>query len=1482
MPEAPPNINGELMLKVEILFSILKSDGFQLTTDHYADMLFVTGYLKPRNLGEIAHKLCPIVATSEREQTRFHEIIQQLDPVTVEEITEFVTTGGKPAPDDDRISARSDRWVLKKVALWAAPITVLLMVILIFSWPKLFPPPEIVIFPNGGVQPGNSVNKGDTLKLDATAWLPNGTDTSKIDFSWDFGQSKILHGLHASHVYTKPGDSTIKMTARSGYYRIKNANGLYGVHVCNHITKISGLRLSSPLTTNDSVKISVVSDSTSIRYDWIIDDSIRFSTLNAKTGYVFKQEGYHSIDVTAIAGGVNNCNSSQSTTVEVLDKTRSYTVRVTGYNKLPQLSMRVKQWVPVLVWALALLCSAMLFLSVRKQIKTIFRPGGNVSRKAVFEVPFLVNDLAIIRPGKKFFKAMHLMRRRADEEVSQLDISLTLTKTIRNKGLADLVFTPRRKFQEYLLLIDMANPKGAFRHVFGFISRLMFKMDVRVCVYYVDKQFYFQGAGSVARITPQQLANNHPNALPIWLGDGSNLLYSLLPFIKDKYLRFFIFWESRVIITPLPRKEWGQREKILAKDFLISSADEDDLLRLIEKIHLVPEQQAERKAQFSATPPKIDFRNIEDAFEYLANDEQMTQWLCAIAVYPRFRWELLPAFGAVLAKLYAPSEGVSYEDILKLARVSWLREGSIPPPIRLELLKKLQLVNEIAVRAELIKMLELAKLSGNGFYYDSEIEDQLTINKFILYVHDPKNNVQYAAEADKFKVLWQNGQVPDAAVRLYLENADGEKWQTPLQAEGRPLSLEKYFAKPAKKSAWSVYHKVAAASLIFMAAFGFNWYSSAIGPGQNTFTGIFYEAASDQLVDIKYKLVKHTRLCNNADSSFVSDLTGSFNIGGKQYPVNYHAADNTIEAKVPYDAIAQKTPGITLTMDSGNPSYVENDVPFKPLYTNGTIVFSCKKADSIDHPLLVSLPPALNEIWQGGTSNRLISIDIPHHVIYYSVGDVNTYGSYTIDEVDTIKSNAGNVYKVITKTKEGYKLFFMKNLKPGAFDLSVCQNFVISKAILQNKDTSYCDHSNTMHWYYQNDKTKIFYPVADGSLVRSEVSKLTALPRNYFYVVVNGKEQKVQPQVQQEVLSRNYVYTLTHYTGWRNDTRNLSSPLLATEGIHFVARSITVDKISPFYRSYDLIGIKPDTGNSTVPITPAASSVASPNRILWVDDNPSGNQPEIDYFRKNNIPVDLVLTNNDAYKKLNITAYSFIITNIARVRPEPCVTNKYQAGIEFIEQVNFPKQFILINSPHDTTYKYRDVLSKLGFSNSWNSTKEIIKATIVGHVGNGSNKPLPQQECATAVKSSRVYTTGSRISASDAKKILDHHNMARKEVGVPPLVWSKELAAFAQKWADHLASTKTFSHRPNNKNGENIFMGSGSYTPLDASLSWYGEVKDYKYGKFTGAGGVGHYTQMIWKNTTQIGVGVAISANGDIYVVANYSPAGNYIGEFPY
>jgi len=156
-----------------------------------------------------------------------------------------------------------------------------------------------------------------------------------------------------------------------------------------------------------------------------------------------------------------------------------------------------------------------------------------------------------------------------------------------------------------------------------------------------------------------------------------------------------------------------------------------------------------------------------------------------------------------------------------------------------------------------------------------------------------------------------------------------------------------------------------------------------------------------------------------------------------------------------------------------------------------------------------------------------------------------------------------------------------------------------------------------------------------------------------------------------------------------------------------------------------------------------------------------------------------------------------------------------------------------------------------------------------------------------------IAKTGSNIKSRDAELILAHHNTIRKEKGVADLTWSTSLAAYAQKWANYLAKNNNcaIKHREepgeNGKAyGENIFWGSSAkdYPPVEASYSWYSEKKAYRYRKIGSSSwyNTGHYTQMIWKGTRQMGVGVAVCPNGSIIVVANYYPAGNILGEYPY
>lgn len=152
----------------------------------------------------------------------------------------------------------------------------------------------------------------------------------------------------------------------------------------------------------------------------------------------------------------------------------------------------------------------------------------------------------------------------------------------------------------------------------------------------------------------------------------------------------------------------------------------------------------------------------------------------------------------------------------------------------------------------------------------------------------------------------------------------------------------------------------------------------------------------------------------------------------------------------------------------------------------------------------------------------------------------------------------------------------------------------------------------------------------------------------------------------------------------------------------------------------------------------------------------------------------------------------------------------------------------------------------------------------------------------------------------DKKKALKIHNDARKEVGTNPLVWSEKLEKQALFYAKILArkDEKRRMQHSQTKDGENLTYSYAyeklkekitpiySKTPLsDASAGWYEEKKDYKYSKtkrIRVGPPIGHYTQMVWKDTKEVGISYAISKKGSVYVVARYYPPGNYQGEYPY
>lgn len=167
------------------------------------------------------------------------------------------------------------------------------------------------------------------------------------------------------------------------------------------------------------------------------------------------------------------------------------------------------------------------------------------------------------------------------------------------------------------------------------------------------------------------------------------------------------------------------------------------------------------------------------------------------------------------------------------------------------------------------------------------------------------------------------------------------------------------------------------------------------------------------------------------------------------------------------------------------------------------------------------------------------------------------------------------------------------------------------------------------------------------------------------------------------------------------------------------------------------------------------------------------------------------------------------------------------------------------------------------------------------------------RRCGAALLAAPLLVGAAAESNSAEGRWLAAHNRVRAAVDVPPLAWSPALAVSARRWADHLARTGGFHHyKPHRDDpdpqGENLWAGTrGYYGWNDMVHAWAVERRHFvnarvpansTTGRFED---VGHYVQLVWRRTGEVGCAMATGAVEDV-LVCRYAEGGNVRGERPY
>ncbi|MDB4963815.1 MAG: hypothetical protein JWP01_3814 [Myxococcales bacterium] len=168
----------------------------------------------------------------------------------------------------------------------------------------------------------------------------------------------------------------------------------------------------------------------------------------------------------------------------------------------------------------------------------------------------------------------------------------------------------------------------------------------------------------------------------------------------------------------------------------------------------------------------------------------------------------------------------------------------------------------------------------------------------------------------------------------------------------------------------------------------------------------------------------------------------------------------------------------------------------------------------------------------------------------------------------------------------------------------------------------------------------------------------------------------------------------------------------------------------------------------------------------------------------------------------------------------------------------------------------------------------------------GASGPVDPVAASAPTSAPRGGAPGRPAAASsnlpaEAQLLLDTHNGYRAQHCAKPLTWSPKLAEVAQQWANKLRDKGCAFEHSGGAYGENLAAGtSGALDARSTVAMWYDEVKGYSFKQPGFSMQTGHFTQVVWTTTTQVGCGKSTCKGMDIWV-CEYDPPGNWEGQYP-
>ncbi|MDX2247740.1 MAG: formylglycine-generating enzyme family protein [Bacteroidia bacterium] len=293
------------------------------------------------------------------------------------------------------------------------------------------------------------------------------------------------------------------------------------------------------------------------------------------------------------------------------------------------------------------------------------------------------------------------LRRRLPGNHPHLNLRATINETLRSGGALSLRYDYRTRPAEYLFLIDQTSFADHRRHLYEMLYKELLHNNV-----YAERFFYTDdlrlcwNEKHPGGISLEKIALRYADYRLIIFGDAWKMINPVSGLLMN-WTQVFDNWENRALMTSRPTAAWGYDELRLSERFVVLPGNPEGLLQVIHYFEEIKKYNP-RVVRDTLIQPEIE-ATVAGLSQYF--NPSVQTWIAACAIYPEVNWDLTLYLGEFLSG-HVKENLLTFANLVKIAQLSWFRNGRMPDKDRGDLLNTLNKPLRLTLHQKMVDALE--------------------------------------------------------------------------------------------------------------------------------------------------------------------------------------------------------------------------------------------------------------------------------------------------------------------------------------------------------------------------------------------------------------------------------------------------------------------------------------------------------------------------------------------------------------------------------------------------------------------------------------------------------------------------------------------------------------------------------------------------------------------------------------------------------